>query len=203
MYTRILARTHTHTANRSACQKVRTLVSIPSATFSRITSSVSLPEGAGYSAIQGIALPPREVFSELRALSKREEISPLSYLWQRLAWHLSLGPCYGKPYQGARRGIWTEFTFPFRQATLKYRHSSSKDAYLRESLGAWPSTSDTLAPISRVRAVCEPTSSHAHRDQIASAVTFEPIGPNSARKRVKDTTHATFESHASLERIHA
>ena len=80
VYIRILARTHTHTANRSACQKVRTLVSIPSATFSRITSSVSLPEGAGYSAIQGIALPPREVFSELRALSKREEISPLSYL---------------------------------------------------------------------------------------------------------------------------
>ena len=53
---------------------------IPSATFSRITSSVSLLEGPEYSAIQGIALPPREVFSELRALSKREEISPLSYL---------------------------------------------------------------------------------------------------------------------------
>jgi len=38
---------------------------IPSATFSRITSSVRLLEGAEYSAIQGIALPPREVFSEL------------------------------------------------------------------------------------------------------------------------------------------
>ena len=97
---------------------------IPSATFSRITSSVRLLEGPEYSAIQGIALPPREVFSELRALSKREEISPLSYLWQRLAWRLSLGPCHGKPFQGARRGIWTEFTFPFRQATLEQRFRS-------------------------------------------------------------------------------
>ena len=53
---------------------------IPSATFSRITSSVRLLEGVEYSATQGIALPPREVFSGLSALSKREEISPLSYL---------------------------------------------------------------------------------------------------------------------------